>query len=88
MCVLGNLYNAYQRTFRGLHSSGHEQVSRPIETAAVGLSVAKQFVYFRSNSIVGLYRKRIVIVGRGGSLVDSSPFARRVVGSNPALAVT
>ena len=25
-------------------------------------------------------------VGRGGSLVDSSPFVRRVVGSNPALA--
>ena len=24
-------------------------------------------------------------VGRGGSLVDSSPFVRRVVGSNPAL---
>src|SRR6218665_828639 len=25
-------------------------------------------------------------MGRGGSLVDSSPFVRRVVGSNPALA--
>ena len=27
-------------------------------------------------------------VGRGGSLVDSTPFVRRVVGSNPALAAT
>ena len=26
--------------------------------------------------------------GRGGSLVDSSPFVRRVVGLNPALAAT
>ena len=28
------------------------------------------------------------IVGCGGSLVDSSPFVRRVVGSNPAAATT
>ena len=26
--------------------------------------------------------------GRGGSLVDSAPFVRRVAGSNPALAAT
>ena len=28
------------------------------------------------------------LVGHGGSLVDSTPFVRRVVGSNPALAAT
>src|SRR6218665_1224139 len=34
-----------------------------------------------------LYKKHID-VGRGGSLVDSSLFVRRVVGSNPALSAT
>ena len=29
-----------------------------------------------------------IIVGRGGSLVDSSPFFQRVAGSNPVLAAT
>jgi len=28
------------------------------------------------------------LVGPGGSLIDSSPFVQRVVGSNPALAAT
>ena len=27
-------------------------------------------------------------MGRGGSLVDSAPFVKRVVGSNPAVAAT
>ena len=27
-----------------------------------------------------------IVVGHGGSLVDSAPFVRRVAGSNPALA--
>ena len=30
----------------------------------------------------------ITIVGRGGSLVDSTPIVRRVMGSNPSVAAT
>ena|SRR6218665_3024907 len=30
----------------------------------------------------------IMVVGRGGALIDSTPFVRRVVGSTPALAAT
>ena len=36
----------------------------------------------------GQLRRSSHIVGRGGALVESIPFYRRVVGSNPALAAT
>ena len=43
-------------------------------------------IIIRGNRVV--HNKSVYIVGRGGALVESMLFERRIVGSNPALAAT
>ena len=45
-------------------------------------------IYIRILFCLSLMSKSCNIVGRGGALVESMPFDRRVAGSNPAIATT
>ena len=56
-------------------------VRRSICRAGDGSAAQSRIAFFYKRDIV-------VLVGRGGALVELMPFDRRVAGSNPALGAT